>query len=250
LNKWLNHIRTELHEIYGESYPRFLKAELIVFASYPLSVLLLFLSIQPYMIRTVDSWGMVGIIVIVISFMIYIEKRYKVKLNQEMEQKYKQTTYYRWINRGLIVVLSILMILTMSMLTDWVNQPQPIPQAVTDYGYPVYLPTKLPFKPTNQDAIVKASPFYYEMDVYYENGDSLLNLIISQDDDEDLSLVNATLKNGTKANYEEFDDIKYDLTWYQNGFRYELSYSPSKDGPIPNKDVLLNIANSFKPVHP
>jgi hypothetical protein len=250
MNKWLNHIRSELHEIYGESYPRFLKAQLIFFASYPLMFLLFFLSFQPNMIRTVGSWGMVGIIVIVISIMIYIGKRYEVKLSEEMEQQYKQTIYYRWIRR-IKAVLFFLIPLIGSILHDWINQPQPIPKAVTEYGYPVQLPTQLPFKPTKQYAEIKASLFDYEIDVYYENGDSLLTLDISQDDDEDLFLKNATLKNGTKADYEEFDDIpNYDLTWYQNRFHYELIYSPSKNETKPNKDVLLNIANSFKLVHP
>jgi hypothetical protein len=238
MNKWLNHIRSELHEIYGESYPRFLKAQLIFFASYPLMFLLFFLSFQPNMIRTVGSWGMVGIIVIVISIMIYIEKRYKVKLNQEMEQKYKQTVYYRWIRRGLGVVLGLLLMSGLQ-LSLWFNQPQPISQAVTEYGYPVQLPTKLPFKPTKQYAKILAALFDYEMNVIYENGDTQLTLYISQDDDKNLFLKNATLKNGTKADYEEDD-----LTWYQNGFRYELNYSPSKNQTKPNKDVLLNIANS------
>jgi hypothetical protein len=31
---------------------------------------------------------------------------------------------------------------------------------------------------------------------------------------------------------------------YQNEFLYELIYSPSKNETKPNKDVLLNIANS------
>jgi hypothetical protein len=245
MNKWFNHIRTELLEIYGESYPRFLRAEIVGFSFYPLTILFSFLSIQPEIIKTVSTWGMLGIIVIIISIMIYIGKRYEVKLSEEKEQQYRQTTYYRWIDQRFRIVLSILMFLIISMLPDWVNQPQPIPQALTQYGYPVCLPTQLPFKPTKQYAVIKASPIEYDLDVYYENGDSLLTLDISQDDDEDLFLKNATLKNGTKADYEETD-----LTWYQKGFSYQLSYSPSKNDPIPNKDVLLNIANSFKPVHP
>jgi hypothetical protein len=244
MNKWLNRFRTELHEIYGESYPRFLRAEIIVSAFYPLMCFFIFLTFQPKIIRNVGSWGMVGIIIIVFSIMIYFNNRYKVKLNQEMEQQYKRTTYY-WISRGIRVVLNMLTLLILFMLFQWLNQPQPISQAVTEYGYPVYLPTKLPFKPTKQYAEIKASLFDYVIDVYYENGDSLLNLIISQDNDEDLFLKNATLKNGTKADY-----VETDLTWYQNGFRYELIYSPSKNETKPNKDVLLNIANSFKPVHP
>src|SRR4051794_28553399 len=116
MNKWLNHIRSELHEIYGESYPRFLRAEMIVFTSYPLTFLLLSLSFQPNIIRTIGSWGMVGIIVIVFFIMLYLENRYQVKLNQEMKQRYKQTIYYRWIRRGLWFVLISLVYLTGFML--------------------------------------------------------------------------------------------------------------------------------------
>jgi hypothetical protein len=247
MNKWLNHIRTELHEIYGESYPRFLRAEIVGFASFPLLSMLFLLSFLPKIIRTLGSWGMVGIIVIVISIMFCIEKRYKVKLTQEMEQKYKQTVYYRWISRGIRGVLSTLIILSGFMLIQWLKQPHPIPKAVTEYGYPVYLPTQLPFKPTKQYAVVRASLFTYDMDVFYENGDTNFTLYISQKEDEDPAFeANATLKNGIKADYEESDY----LTWYQNGFRYELLYSPSKNETKPNNDVLLNIANSFKPVHP
>ncbi|MDN4594547.1 hypothetical protein [Polycladomyces subterraneus] len=254
MNKWLNHIHTELHEIYGESYPRFLRAEMIHFAYYPLISLLFSLSFQPNIIRTMGSWGMVGIIVIVFFIMLYLENRYQVKLNQEMKQRYKQTIYYRWISRGLRFVLSILVFLTSFMLPRWLNPPQPIPQAVTEYGYPVQLPAKLPFKPTKQYAVVKAGLFHYEMDVFYEHGDTHLTLYINQDEDQELFLNNATLKNGIKADYEETDipDDEYeyyDLTWYQKGFSYRLSYSPSKNEPKPTKDVLLNIANSFKPVH-
>lgn len=108
MNKRINYIRTELHEIYGESYPRFLRAEIVGFASLSLLILLLFLSSQPYMIRIVSSWGMAGIIVIVLSIMFYIEKRYKVKLNREMNQQYKQTVYYRWVHRGIGVVLLLI----------------------------------------------------------------------------------------------------------------------------------------------
>jgi hypothetical protein len=47
MNKWLNHIRTELHEIYGESYPRFLRAEIIGVAFKLLLIFLFFLTFQP-----------------------------------------------------------------------------------------------------------------------------------------------------------------------------------------------------------
>jgi hypothetical protein len=196
---------------------------------------------------------MVGIIVIVISIRIYFEKRYKVKLSREMIEQYKQTLYYRWVHRGIRrVVLIILTWLIGVILPLWLNQqPQPISQAVSEYGYPVYLPTQLPFKPTKQYAEIKANLFDYDIDVFYKNGDTYLHVHISQKDKiegEFLSLANATLKNGIKADY--YEDYPPSLFWYQNGFRYELTYSPSKNETKLNNDVLLNIANSLKPVHP
>jgi hypothetical protein len=84
------------------------------------------------------------------------------------------------------------------------------------------------------------------MEIFYKNGDTQLILYIIQDDKEDLAWANAVLKNGIKADISD-----YELNWYQNGFRFQLSYyHPSIYEPNPNKDVLLNIANSFKPVHP
>jgi hypothetical protein len=92
---------------------------------------------------------MAGIIVIVLFIRFYIEKRY-VKLNPEMEQKFRQTAYYRWIRRRFRVVLIVLTYVIGFALPDLLKQPQPVSQAVSEYGYPVYLPTQLPFKPTKQ----------------------------------------------------------------------------------------------------
>lgn len=257
MKKWFEKIRTELNEVYGESYPRFVKSEVVSFAFYPLTVLLYIPFFQPKIIRTLDSWGSVSILFFLLAFsciftLHYIEKRYEIMLDQEMKQKYKSTIYYRWINRGMRLLLSAMMVLGISL--HWLNIEKPIEKAVTEYGYPVNLPTQLPFQPTEQHSTVRASIFTYDMDVFYGNGDTYLTLYISKEDEEELHLSNDTLQNGIKADFEVVDipdiDHSYTLTWYQDGFCYQLLYSLPEKETKPQKDIFFNIANSFKPVYP
>ncbi|WP_044639948.1 hypothetical protein [Risungbinella massiliensis] len=258
MDKQFHSIRTELKGVYGESYPRFVKSEALFFAIYPLMVLFFIPFHQPKIIRFLDSWGSVGIFffLLFLSYFFtlrYIQKRYEIILDKEMKQKYKSTIYYRWIKQGMKLVFGAMMILGIFSL-HLQNEPKPIAKAITEYGYPVSLPTQLPFQPTQQHGIVKASIFSYDMEIFYEKDNTYLMIYISKKNEKELLVSNVTLQNGIKADYEvyHFADTEhsYHLTWYQDGFRYELIYSIPEGETVPHNDIFFNIANSFKTVYP
>lgn len=205
------------------------------------------LSYIPIFVRIIGGWGFLTIFIFIFVVAVFIDKRWGVNEKRKLLKK----TSYRWII-GAIVGLMMFSQHIIGNLIRFQYEFMSIPKAIEVYQESVFLPTYLPFEPKSEYAHVSASPFYYDLKVFYAKDSQLLTLFISKDEPDNDFKTNQTLQNGRKVKYELWEDVddqtkNQQLTWYQNDLEYELHLSSSSKL---TKEEFLKIANSFQLVQP
>lgn len=251
MKKWFRNVRSQLLEILGDDYQSYVRTEKWLYGVFfPTFFFFMILSYIPIFVRIIGGWVFLTIFIFIFVVAVFIDKRWGVKLDREKKKLLKKTSY-RWII-GAIVGLMMFSQHIIGNLIRFQYEFMSIPKAIEVYQESVFLPTYLPFEPKSEYAHVSASPFYYDLKVFYAKDSQLLTLFISKDEPDNDFKTNQTLQNGRKVKYELWEDVddqtkNQQLTWYQNDLEYELHLSSSSKL---TKEEFLKIANSFQLVQP
>jgi hypothetical protein len=248
---WMREIKDELKARFGRDYSVFLWYWCIDVLMLLVLAMLYVIYFSPWVRQTLQIKIPLGflmptifLILILMNLLALIDHR-----KWKVRQRLKGTRFVKWIEIPVKTVFVAGLIGSFFLFDPL--ETQPIDVAIHKFGYPVKVPTYLPFRPTYQYGWVDEE--YNQIQITYENDKMELDLYVRPHPEQPQKGEEVKLPNGTKAVFSVDEDhiIQY-LEWNSDGLHYDMELGPkwaviTKDlPPKPKPDLMIKIAQSFQ----